>query len=604
MFPPASRRRVLGALGLVCVLAPSAVAQIPPGYYDTVDTSNAAALRATLHDVIDDHVRVPYTSGGTDTWDVLEDAQTDPANSGSVLDVYLNASYPKQGGGGANYNREHVWPNSFGFPNDSGTNYPYTDCHALRLCDITYNQVRDNAIFDDCSPSADEYPTLANGGQGGGSGTYPGNSNWQEGTGSNAVFEVWKGRRGDVARAMLYLDVRYEGGTNGDSGASEPDLVLTDDTGLILASQTGQNESVAYMGLLSVLLQWHAADPVDQFEKDRNDTVYGYQGNRNPFVDHPEWVGVLWQGATLSPQLSVDSPTLDLTTGGTVHFSLDAGSQYGGKLYLMAGSASGTSPGLALSPPFPLNYDNYMLLTLQNPNGIIAGSLSVLDGAGHSTASLSVPPLVFSHLAGGHLDHAYMVFDIPGTTLALAASNPVGLDLVASTPSAGGLVVNEIDYDQPSTDFDEFVEILNTSSSTISLANYTLDLVNGSNDTVYDTIALSAAGATIAPGQYLVIGTTSVTSALPAGVLSIDFANASNAIQNGAPDGVVLRENSTVVDSVAYEGTMPSAGEGGAAPTDPGVGSIARFPNGADTDDNAVDFVFTTTSTPGAANVP
>ena len=94
-------------------------------------------------------------------------------------------------------------------------------------------------------------------GAGGGSGTYPGQSNWT----TTGIWETWIGRRGDVARALFYLDVRYAGGTHGVTGAAEPDLILTDDASLVATS--GTNASVAHMGRLSVLLAWHAEDPVE-----------------------------------------------------------------------------------------------------------------------------------------------------------------------------------------------------------------------------------------------------------------------------------------------------------------------------------------------------
>lgn len=268
-------------------------AQPPAGYYDDVDASSAATLRVTLHSVIDDHIRFPYTSSATDTWDILELADEDPVDVGSILDVYRNASYVKTGGGNSFYNREHTWPNSYGFPDDSATNYPYTDCHALFLSDSGYNSSRGNNPYRTCASGCSELTTETNNGQGGGSGTYPGDSNWRTGSGSTGSWETWIGRRGDVARALFYLDIRYEGGTHGGTGAPEPDLILTDNGSLIQTSG-GANASVAYMGILSELLAWHAEDPVDDVERHRNEVVFTYQENRNPFIDHPEWAACLF----------------------------------------------------------------------------------------------------------------------------------------------------------------------------------------------------------------------------------------------------------------------------------------------------------------------
>ncbi len=117
-----------------------ALAEPPDGYYDSVDPSNSTALRTTLHAVIDDHERFPYTSSNTDTWDILELADEDPNDPGRILDVYRNASYQKFSGGNDFYNREHTWPKSYGFPDNTFDNYPYTDCHMLFLCNGSYNE--------------------------------------------------------------------------------------------------------------------------------------------------------------------------------------------------------------------------------------------------------------------------------------------------------------------------------------------------------------------------------------------------------------------------------------------------------------------------------
>ena len=176
---------------------------------------------ATLHAVIDDHLRFPYNSAGTDTWVILELADEDPNNANNILDVYKNASYVKVGGGTGDYNREHTWPSSYGYPNDNSSNMPYTDCHMLFLCDDGYNSSRSNKPYRDCDAGCNERVTVVNDGMGGGSGVYPGNSNWTSGSFTQGTWETWVGRRGDVARALLYMDVRYEGGTHGVTGVSE-----------------------------------------------------------------------------------------------------------------------------------------------------------------------------------------------------------------------------------------------------------------------------------------------------------------------------------------------------------------------------------------------
>jgi len=81
------------------------------------------------------------------------------------------------------------------------------------------------------------------------------------------------------------MAISYESVTHPTSVQSEPGLVLTDNRRLIV----GTSASPAYMGLLSTLLEWHRADPPDAAEVARNDVIFAHQGNRNPFIDHPEW---------------------------------------------------------------------------------------------------------------------------------------------------------------------------------------------------------------------------------------------------------------------------------------------------------------------------
>lgn len=302
----AFKRRALNiaaALSLT-LTAPAAGAAPPEGYYDSVDLTSAETARKTIHEAIDDHTRFPYTAdeGTTDTWDILNLADEDPDNPNNVLDLYKNESYPKKTSGAKGYNREHTWPKSYGFPRSGEDNYPYTDCHHLMACDTFYNARRSNKPF--ANIDGVEYPTAEN--DGGEESNYSDKDpnatpppdkpwlKWVGGTHSEGSWQVWSGRRGDIARAMFYMDVRYEGGRHGVTGAAEPDLILTDDRSLIKKGHKDKDSGVAYMGLLSTLMEWNLEDPVDNMERKRNDVVESFQGNRNPFADHPEWVEIVF----------------------------------------------------------------------------------------------------------------------------------------------------------------------------------------------------------------------------------------------------------------------------------------------------------------------
>ncbi|MGN6519240.1 MAG: endonuclease [Dokdonella sp.] len=262
------------------------------GYYAQVNPSSPEQLRCSLHQTIKGHTIYPYSGSGTNTWTILEIAQQDPNDPAKMIDVYRNRSYTigsdRAGtGSGITYNREHTWPNSLGFANSGLA--AYTDTHMLWLSDTNQNASRGNKPFASCPSGCTELPTEANNGVGGGSGVYPGNSNWVRSPDGNAgSFEVWNHRKGEMARAMFYMAIRYEGiAAEAAHDGVIPDLELTDNRSLITI--TSNTAAKAYMGLLATLLDWHLQDPPDAEEVARNDVIQGFQGNRNPFVDHPEW---------------------------------------------------------------------------------------------------------------------------------------------------------------------------------------------------------------------------------------------------------------------------------------------------------------------------
>lgn len=376
-------------------------------YYASVDASTATSLRNTLHLLIDDHIAYRYSistnncnrlapsTADCDVWDIVELAEQDPGDTTKVLDVYRNRKYAKitdRSGntGPTTYNREHTWPNSHGFNDLTGTDgngnaySPYVDTHMLYASASDYNSNRGNKAYDDCLGTRSEDATDLNYGFGGGTGVYPGNSNWDCSTG----YQTWNHRKGDVARAVLYMDVRYEGG-NHANGQPEPDLIVTNDTGLIaIVTPSGQVASTGYMGMLSTLLAWHAADPPDAQELLRNELIYSFQGNRNPFIDHPEWVGCLWQGSCAAATVP-SAPTSVVATAGNTQVSVafSAPSSNGGSAITSYTATCGAQSAGGSGPP---------IVVTGLPNGVaVTCTVIATNGIGPSlpsAASNSVTP--------------------------------------------------------------------------------------------------------------------------------------------------------------------------------------------------------------------
>lgn len=178
------------------------------------------------------------------------------------------------------------------------------------------------------------------------------------------------------------------------------------------------------------------------------------------------------------------------------------------------------------------------------------------------------------------------------------------LALALATTGQAQLVINEVDYDQPSTDVAEFLEIKNVGSTPFNLQNLAVVMVNGSNGqaVIYQTIT-STEWPTLAPGDYFVI------CGNEANTVNCDHVGpaATNLIQNGVPDAIALINTTTeeVFDVLSYGGAVPGYTEG--APTtalDVNMvegRSLSRWPDGNDTNDNDTDFRLGC-STPGEVN--
>lgn len=227
-------------------------------YYAPAAGLTGSALQAALHNIIDEHVIIDYNTVD-DVMRIIDEAAND---SSSVRLLYSNANLPKTS---SSWNREHVWPRSDGV-GDEGADY--SDIHHLFPAKDTVNSLRSNLVFDE-SANLDSDPFAPE--------SFKDGDSW----------EPHDRDKGVVARALLYMMVRYDG-----SDVLTTDLMLSDSTGA-----TGTH------GVLSTLLAWHKAHPPTDYERNRNNLIYSGvsisgvtrgQGNRNPFIDFPQFADAIF----------------------------------------------------------------------------------------------------------------------------------------------------------------------------------------------------------------------------------------------------------------------------------------------------------------------
>lgn len=281
-------------------LAATIKAQAPSGYYDSANGLTGDDLRAALHNIIknDKPGGGTYNPSYDGIWTAFQ--TTDVRPNGKVWDIYSSYQYTfgnNQCGSydseGDCYNREHLWAQSW--TNDDGTEQ--TDLHHVFPSDGYVNNKRGNYALGEV-----------------------GTVSWTSSNGSKlgtcsvsgyngTVFEPIDEYKGDIARALMYVSVRYY---NEDSGWGTSGMT---------------DKSVIKDWAIAMLLQWHHADPVSDKEIARNNAVYSIQQNRNPFVDNPVYADMIWDptwSATYDIAVAAN-PTVGgeaiLTVDGVIDFS-------------------------------------------------------------------------------------------------------------------------------------------------------------------------------------------------------------------------------------------------------------------------------------------
>lgn len=250
-------------------------------YYESCKGLKGEELKQALHNIIDDHTALSYD--GADPRFLKIDY--DPNNPDNLYYCYEGSKGKESNvyqSGGFKYDNEHVWAKSHGnFGNKAPTG---SDLHNLRPCRSYINSARGNNDFGEVSLKD-------------GVSSFTDKDYYEDSIAGNynvsGVFEPKDEYKGDIARIIFYMAVRYEGDN------SEVDLEVggTIDTTKYYKFTSKTNSNNPYHGDFQYLYKWATSgiDPVSDYEVNRNNIVdQNYQHNRNPFIDHPEFIIMIY----------------------------------------------------------------------------------------------------------------------------------------------------------------------------------------------------------------------------------------------------------------------------------------------------------------------
>ena len=462
-------------------------AQIPSGYYNTA-TGTGYTLKTQLYNIIKGHTNNGYA--GLYTTYLTSDVDNFYENDGTILDMYsenpsgtdpynYSTATTQRCGNysveGDCYNREHIIPQSV-FNEASPM---VADAHFITPTDGKVNGMRSN--YPHGTVSSATY-TSQNGSKLGSSSV----SGY-----SGTVFEPVNAFKGDIARMYFYFATRYE---NTVAGYSYPMF-------------DGSSNKVFTAAFLSVLLAWNAQDPVSAREIARNNAIYARQNNRNPYIDHPEYVNQIWGGTP--PSGDTQAPTAPTSLASTAKTSTSI---------TLAWNAS--SDNVAVT-----GYDVYANSVFKTT---VSGLTATITGL---TASTSYSIFVKAKDAAGNVSASSSTIAV--TTNASGGTGGTATDLLFS------------EYIEGSGN-NKALEIANNTGSSVSLSAYTIKKQTNGAGAWSTGLALSG---TLTTGSKFVIVNSSISSTC----YSTSAANISTSgteLMFNGNDAVGLFKNGVLIDII------------------------------------------------------
>ena len=520
-------------------------AQIPNGYYNNANGKTGDELKIALHNIIKGH-HVGSYNGLLNAF-----AYTDCKPNGKIWDIYSNIEYSPSSGicgeyeqEGDCWNREHTWPQSWF--NEQTT--PRSDLFHVYPTDGYVNGKRSNYPYGEINRPI---YTSGNGSKLGPCVT----SGY-----SDKVFEPIDEYKGDIARSYFYMSVRY----------------YSEDSDWGTSGMTNKSEILPWA--MTMLLRWSDEDPVSDKEIARNNAVYGYQNNRNPFIDHPEYARMIWDpnwqggmsynitcatglsnGSVSAPESAMEGTTVSITATPEPGYMVGTYTVYktGSPNTTVTVSNNGTftMPGYAVtvSATFVQNNTMYHIALGTVSHGSISANVqSALSG---SNITLTATP------ASGYSLYSWYVFktgdmnttvNVSGNSFVMPAFNVT----VMATFVQGSANGDFVKVTSAPTDWSgEYLIVYETGNKAFNGGLTNLDVVG-------NTIPVTISGNTIASDS--TTDAAKFTIATVGGGYSIQGASGKY-IGYGSNSNGLTSSDSPLVNTIAInEGNVDIVGSGGA----------------------------------------
>jgi endonuclease I len=479
-----ARRTLLPRVMILLLLMGSFLAgAVPLGYYNGTDGLSGNDLRLALHNIIDDHTQKSYDY----VWTAY--ATTDLKSNGKIWDMYTHIEftlYTDQQTTGSDmsacYNREHSWPKSW-----ANNTYPmYTDIFHLYPVQGLANSYRNNNPYGEVGSASYTSPN----------GSKLGNARTGLGY-TGTVFEPIDDYKGDLARTYFYMTTRYytEDSNWGSSGMSD--------------------KCELKPWAIEMLLNWHDLDPVSQKELDRNEAVYAIQGNRNPFIDDPDFADRIWN----VPATGFEAPEARSASNiQTYAFTAN---------WLGVSEASGYKLYVSESSSFSTHISGY-------------GPKDVGNNLSETVSGLSASTTYYYRLK------AYK----PGEETAYS-----GIITVQTEPPSGWVDSTRIFFSEyiEGISYNKALEIYNGTGSDINLSNIQIKLY--SNGAASSSSSITLSGALSAEDVYVIAyrSSTGADSADPP-ILAVADLTTVGVVSFNGNDYNELYYNNALIDVIGYYG--------------------------------------------------